>query len=124
MQYMSGRVASAGVWGRRASRPCNGEMADDWSTLSMECPRCHSANDHHVIWGPRNLVICLLNALNAVWLLGWWPFVNWKRATTPRSALLRKCLKCGYVHEGKEAPKECPSCKHPQGYYTPLCEDF
>lgn len=27
------------------------------------------------------------------------------------------CRNCGYVHVGKEAPKECPACKHPQAYY-------
>ena len=27
------------------------------------------------------------------------------------------CLKCGYVHWGKEAPKECPVCQHDQGYF-------
>ncbi|MCD4759502.1 rubrerythrin family protein [archaeon] len=35
-----------------------------------------------------------------------------------------KCSKCGYIHEGKEAPKECPSCKHPQKYYEPECMCF
>ena len=30
-----------------------------------------------------------------------------------------KCSKCGYVHEGTEAPETCPSCRHPQGYYEP-----
>jgi rubrerythrin len=30
-----------------------------------------------------------------------------------------KCSKCGYVHEGTEPPKECPSCKHPHEYYEP-----
>ena len=28
-----------------------------------------------------------------------------------------KCDKCGYVHEGKTAPKLCPSCKHKQEYF-------
>ena len=28
-----------------------------------------------------------------------------------------KCLNCGYIHKGKSAPKECPSCKKPQGWY-------
>ena len=28
-----------------------------------------------------------------------------------------KCRNCGYVHEGPEAPKVCPACKHPQSYY-------
>lgn len=30
------------------------------------------------------------------------------------------CLHCGYVHWGKEAPKECPVCKHDQGYFIRL----
>jgi rubrerythrin len=28
-----------------------------------------------------------------------------------------KCRNCGYVHEGKEAPKKCPACQHPQSFY-------
>jgi len=35
-----------------------------------------------------------------------------------------KCRNCGYVHEGKEAPKECPACAHPQSYYELLCENY
>ncbi len=27
------------------------------------------------------------------------------------------CLNCGYVHWGKEAPKQCPACQHDQGYF-------
>lgn len=35
-----------------------------------------------------------------------------------------KCRNCGYVHEGKEAPKVCPACKHPQSYYEILAENY
>jgi len=35
-----------------------------------------------------------------------------------------KCRNCGYVHEGKEAPDECPACAHPQAYYELLCENY
>jgi rubrerythrin len=35
-----------------------------------------------------------------------------------------KCRNCGYIHEGKEAPKECPVCAHPQGFYELLCENY
>ena len=35
-----------------------------------------------------------------------------------------KCRNCGYVHEGKEAPEECPACAHPQGFYEILCENY
>ena len=31
-----------------------------------------------------------------------------------------KCLNCGYIHRGKEAPKKCPLCQKPQGYYMAL----
>lgn len=34
------------------------------------------------------------------------------------------CRNCGYVHVGKEAPKECPACKHPQAYYEVLAENY
>lgn len=32
-----------------------------------------------------------------------------------------KCSKCGYIHEGKEPPEECPSCRHAYKYYEPEC---
>ena len=35
-----------------------------------------------------------------------------------------KCRNCGYVYEGKEAPKECPACAPPQGFYELLCENY
>lgn len=35
-----------------------------------------------------------------------------------------KCSKCGYIHNGTEPPKECPSCKHPKEYYEPECMCF
>lgn len=28
-----------------------------------------------------------------------------------------KCNKCGYVHEGPEAPAVCPTCLHPQEHF-------
>jgi len=35
-----------------------------------------------------------------------------------------KCRNCGYIHEGSEAPKDCPACKHPQAYYELLADNF
>ncbi|MEM4259820.1 MAG: rubrerythrin family protein [Candidatus Woesearchaeota archaeon] len=34
------------------------------------------------------------------------------------------CINCGYVHEGTDAPKECPACKHPQAFYELLSENY
>lgn len=34
------------------------------------------------------------------------------------------CRKCGYLHYGKSAPKICPNCHHPQGYFEVLCENY
>ncbi len=31
------------------------------------------------------------------------------------------CRNCGYIHEGEEAPEECPSCSHPQAYFEEKC---
>lgn len=27
------------------------------------------------------------------------------------------CRNCGHIHEGSEAPKSCPVCKHPQAFF-------
>ncbi len=35
-----------------------------------------------------------------------------------------KCRNCGYIHTGKEAPNECPCCKHPQAHFERLCENY
>lgn len=35
-----------------------------------------------------------------------------------------KCRNCGYVHEGNQAPEECPACKHPRAHYELLCENY
>mgnify|MGYP003600735835 FL=1 len=34
------------------------------------------------------------------------------------------CLNCGYVCEAKEAPKICPACKHPQGYFEEFVANY
>ncbi len=33
-----------------------------------------------------------------------------------------QCRKCGFVHTGKEAIEECPSCGHPQAYFETICD--
>jgi rubrerythrin len=35
-----------------------------------------------------------------------------------------RCRNCGYIHEGKSAPKLCPACKHPQAYYEVQAENY
>ena len=38
--------------------------------------------------------------------------------------VLWKCLNCGHIHEGEEAPKACPTCAHPQGYFEVFVETY
>jgi rubrerythrin len=35
-----------------------------------------------------------------------------------------RCLNCGFLFEGTEAPKACPACAHPQAYFEVLAENF
>jgi len=35
-----------------------------------------------------------------------------------------RCLNCGYLHEGTEAPEVCPACAHPQAHFELLCENW
>ncbi len=35
-----------------------------------------------------------------------------------------KCRNCGYIHQGKEAPEQCPACAHPKAYFELLGENW
>jgi len=39
-------------------------------------------------------------------------------------SVLWKCSNCGYIYEGVEAPKACPACAHPQGYFEVFKENY
>ncbi len=34
------------------------------------------------------------------------------------------CTNCGHVHVGKDAPKTCPVCNHPEAYFEILSNNF
>lgn len=38
--------------------------------------------------------------------------------------VLWKCGNCGYIHEGIEAPAECPACIHPQAHFEVFAETY
>jgi len=35
-----------------------------------------------------------------------------------------RCMNCGYLHEGKEAPDKCPACDHEQDHFELLGENW
>ncbi len=35
-----------------------------------------------------------------------------------------RCINCGYLHEGTEAPLNCPACAHPQAHFELLGENW
>ena len=35
-----------------------------------------------------------------------------------------RCRNCGYLHQGSEAPEECPACAHPLAHFELLGENY
>jgi len=35
-----------------------------------------------------------------------------------------RCINCGYLHEGNEAPGKCPACNHPTAHFEVLGENW
>jgi rubrerythrin len=35
-----------------------------------------------------------------------------------------RCRNCGYLHEGAEAPQQCPACAHPTAHFELLAENW
>jgi rubrerythrin len=50
--------------------------------------------------------------------------VEGKRVFKRDSKMVWRCINCGYLYEGEEAPKACPACAHPQAYYELLGENW
>jgi rubrerythrin len=51
---------------------------------------------------------------------------NLEKKTVFKSAVPVKwyCRNCGFVHEGKMAPGNCPACDHPQAYFELMAENY
>lgn len=39
-------------------------------------------------------------------------------------SLAWRCINCGFICEGKDAPANCPACAHPQAYFELLGENW
>ena len=38
--------------------------------------------------------------------------------------MIWQCANCGHIHVGKQAPKVCPVCAHPQAYFQILAQNY
>lgn len=38
--------------------------------------------------------------------------------------MIWQCANCGHIHIGKQAPKVCPVCKHPQAYFAIAAKNY
>jgi len=41
-----------------------------------------------------------------------------------RGKVVWRCRNCGYLHEGDQAPEQCPACAHPQAHFELLAENW
>jgi rubrerythrin len=41
-----------------------------------------------------------------------------------KKAVVWRCINCGYLHKGDEAPEVCPACLHPRAYCELLAENW
>ena len=40
------------------------------------------------------------------------------------TSVVWRCRNCGYLHQGTDAPGNCPACSHPQGHFELLAENW
>jgi len=50
--------------------------------------------------------------------------INQDRVFKREQPVIWRCRNCGYLHEGNEAPEECPACAHPQAHFELLGENY
>lgn len=47
-----------------------------------------------------------------------------ERVFKRNKSVVWRCRNCGYLHEGNDAPDECPACAHPQAHFELLGENW
>ncbi len=50
--------------------------------------------------------------------------INEGKAFKKDEAATWRCRNCGYIHDGIEAPTECPACAHSQAYFELICKNW
>lgn len=50
--------------------------------------------------------------------------VEGQRVYISKNLSIWKCRNCGHIHIGKEAPKVCPVCAHPQAYFELRAKNY
>ncbi|MEA2109351.1 MAG: rubrerythrin family protein [Pseudomonadota bacterium] len=50
--------------------------------------------------------------------------INQDQVFKREQPVIWRCRNCGYLHEGNEAPEECPACAHPQAHFELLGENY
>ena len=50
--------------------------------------------------------------------------VKKKKCFVKKEVTVWVCRNCGHRHVGKEAPKVCPVCNHPQAYFEVEAKNF
>lgn len=46
------------------------------------------------------------------------------RVFTKGEKVVWRCMNCGFIHEGPDAPKACAACAHPQAHFELLAENW
>ena len=50
--------------------------------------------------------------------------INANRVFKKDKKVVWRCMNCGYIHEGTEAPQQCPACAHPRSHFELLGENW
>ena len=50
--------------------------------------------------------------------------INAGRVFKKDAPVVWRCINCGYLYEGSEAPADCPACDHPQAHFELLGENW
>ena len=50
--------------------------------------------------------------------------INAGRVFKREKKVVWRCRNCGYLHDGSEAPDECPACAHAQAHFELLGENY
>ena len=111
-----------GTTGENLSAAAKGEN-EEWTTLYPGFAEVARAEGFPAIATVLDM-ICIAEKQHEKRYLGLLANIQAETVFKKPEPTVWRCLNCGFIHEGTEAPMSCPACAHPQAYFELLAENW
>lgn len=96
---------------------------DEWNDLYPEFSKV-AADEGFSTIALRFMQIAAIEKTHEARFRGLYDVLKADQLFHKEKEVIWRCMECGHIYTGTDAPKKCPVCAHPQGFFEILCEAY